>query len=66
MSKTDFQNAVKIGLIAGIVAVSVSAIGMVETFDERDIITDILTLGRCCFTARRSSPVILWWRRKKI
>jgi branched-chain amino acid transport system permease protein len=46
MSDSYLRRAVQIGLIAGVVAVSVSAIGMVETFDERDIITGILTLGQ--------------------
>jgi branched-chain amino acid transport system permease protein len=46
MSDSYLRRAVQIGLIAGVVAASVSAIGMVETFDERDIITGILTLGQ--------------------
>lgn len=32
----NFSKAVRLGLIAGIVALSVSAIGMVQTFDVRD------------------------------
>jgi len=40
------RRAIRAGLIAGLVAVSVSAIGMVETFNERDIITGVLTLGQ--------------------
>ncbi len=46
MSQDNMRRAIRTGLIAGIVAVSVSAIGMVETFNERDIITGILTLGQ--------------------
>jgi len=46
MSEIDFRNIVRIGLIAGLVAASVSVIGMVETFDARDIITGILSLGQ--------------------
>lgn len=42
----NFNKAVRLGLIAGIVALSVSAIGMVQTFDVRDIITGVLTLGQ--------------------
>jgi branched-chain amino acid transport system permease protein len=45
MTRNDLIRSIKIGLIAGVVATSVSAIGMIETFNERDIITDILTLG---------------------
>jgi len=43
---STFNKAVRIGLITGVVALSVSAIGMVETFDVRDIITGVLTLGQ--------------------
>jgi len=46
MTRNDLKRSMQIGLIAGVVAVSLSAIGMVETFDERDIITDILSLGQ--------------------
>jgi branched-chain amino acid transport system permease protein len=40
------QKTARTGLIAGIVAVSVSAIGMVQTFNTRDIIAGVLTLGQ--------------------
>ncbi len=46
MSREKLRRAVNVGLIAGLVAVSISAIGMVEAFNERDVITDILTLGQ--------------------
>ena len=46
MSKIDLRGVARIGLIAGIVAASVSAIGMVHTFDQRDLFTGILTLGQ--------------------
>ncbi len=46
MSRIDLRNAAKIGLMAGVAAASVSAIGMVQTFDERDLITNVLTLGQ--------------------
>jgi branched-chain amino acid transport system permease protein len=42
----NFGKAVRIGLITGVVALGVSAIGMVEAFDVRDIITGVLTLGQ--------------------
>jgi branched-chain amino acid transport system permease protein len=44
--RDTIQHTIRTGLIAGIVAVSVSAIGMVRTFDGRDIITGLLTLGQ--------------------
>jgi branched-chain amino acid transport system permease protein len=40
----DLRRAVRIGLIAGVVAVFLSAIGMVENFDARDLI-GTLSLG---------------------
>ena len=40
------KTAVRFGLLAGIIALSVSVIGMVEAFDLRDIITDYFTLGQ--------------------
>ena len=55
MSQSSIGKAVRYGLIAGLVAASVSAIGMVETFNERDIITDILTLGQVLLY---STPII--------
>ena len=45
MSQIDYRSAVRYGLIFGVVALSVSAIGMVALFDERDIITGIFSLG---------------------
>ena len=55
MTQSSISKAVRYGLIAGLVAASVSAIGMVETFNERDIITDILTLGQVLIY---STPII--------
>jgi len=56
MNRNDLKRAIQFGLIAGVVAMSVSAIGMVETFNERDIITDLLTLGQLLLF---SMPVIV-------
>lgn len=46
MTQIDLRHVARIGLISGIAAASVSAIGMVQTFDERDLITGVLTLGQ--------------------
>jgi branched-chain amino acid transport system permease protein len=43
---TNLRETTKIGLIAGAIALSVSMIGLVEGFDARDIITNILSLGQ--------------------
>ena len=52
MSQLDLRHVARIGLLSGVVAASVSAIGMVQTFDQRDLITGILTLGQVLlFTA---------------
>jgi len=46
MSRENLRRAFRVGLVAGVVAVSMCAIGMVEAFDERDVITNLLTLGQ--------------------
>ncbi len=46
MSQIDIRKAVGIGLLFGVVAVSICAIGMIETFDQRDVIANLLTLGQ--------------------
>lgn len=43
---TEIRESIRLGLIAGAVAASLGAIGMVEAFDERALITDVLTLGQ--------------------
>jgi branched-chain amino acid transport system permease protein len=39
------KQAIKIGLIGGVVEVLLSLIGMVEAFSQRDIISDIISMG---------------------
>ncbi|MCA9969139.1 MAG: hypothetical protein KC425_02935 [Anaerolineales bacterium] len=46
MQAENLKNAVRMGLIAGVISLSVSAIGMVESFDQRDILTGLFTLGQ--------------------
>lgn len=46
MFDSHLGKAVKAGLLAGIIAASVSAIGMVEAFDQRALIIGVLTLGQ--------------------
>ena len=46
LAEPDWQVVFKYGLIAGIAILFVSLVGMVESFDERDVISGILTLGR--------------------
>jgi branched-chain amino acid transport system permease protein len=45
MNKSIWQNGVKIGLIGGVVAVLVSLMGMVQAFSQRDIISNIISMG---------------------
>jgi branched-chain amino acid transport system permease protein len=45
MSKSIWQNGIKIGLIGGIVAVLVALMGMVEAFSKRDIISNVISMG---------------------
>ena len=42
----DWKLAVRYGLLAGVVSLSVSVIGMVELFAQRDLIAGVLTLGQ--------------------
>ncbi len=46
MAGIDSRRSIYVGLLFGAIALSVSAIGMVETFDEKDIITNVLSLGQ--------------------
>lgn len=46
MTGLHVRKAIRIGLLFGVIALSVSAIGMVETFNERDVISGVLTLGQ--------------------
>jgi branched-chain amino acid transport system permease protein len=41
----DWRYVLKIGLLAGILAFSVSVIGMVEAFSQRDLISGVVALG---------------------
>ncbi|MEK6255988.1 MAG: hypothetical protein N2C13_01565 [Chloroflexota bacterium] len=42
----DFRNAVKRGLLAGVITLSITIIGMVELFEERSLIANVLTMGQ--------------------
>ncbi len=39
------KQAIKIGLIGGVVAVLLSLIGMVEAFSQRHIISNVISMG---------------------
>jgi branched-chain amino acid transport system permease protein len=43
--KTIWQQGIKIGLIGGVSAVLLSLIGMVEAFSQRDIISNVISMG---------------------
>jgi branched-chain amino acid transport system permease protein len=63
----DWISALKVGLVGGVLALVVSLVGMVRTFDARDIISGVISMGRVLilltmfisgyFAARRSVPV---------
>jgi len=46
MTQEELRNAVRMGLLAGVITLSVSAVGMVESFDQRDLITGVFSLGQ--------------------
>jgi branched-chain amino acid transport system permease protein len=46
MNLDELRNSVRMGLLAGVITLSVSAVGMVESFDQRDLITNVFTLGQ--------------------
>jgi branched-chain amino acid transport system permease protein len=41
----DWRYSVRLGLLAGVIAFGVSAIGMVEVFSERELISGVFTVG---------------------
>lgn len=46
MASQNWRTTVKYGLLAGMVVMLMAAIGMIEAFDERDLIVGYLTLGQ--------------------
>ena len=46
MNAINWRRVIQIGLIMGVVVLTASMIGMVQTFDERDLIENLLTLGQ--------------------
>ena len=45
-SVESLRHAVSVGAVAGVVVLYVTAVGIVLAFAERNMITDVLTLGR--------------------
>src|SRR5690606_20084006 len=45
MSTFDWKKILQLGLIGGLVGVLIALVGMVEEFDERDIIAGTLSMG---------------------
>lgn len=41
----DFRKSIRIGLVAGVVLVYLSLTGLIETFAERSLIDDVISLG---------------------
>ena len=41
-----WENGLKIGVIGGVAAVIISLVGMVESFNQRDIIAEVVTMGQ--------------------
>jgi branched-chain amino acid transport system permease protein len=49
--KTIWQQGIKIGLIGGVSAVLLALIGMVEAFSQRDIISNVISMGHTLLLA---------------
>lgn len=45
-SSIKLRQSIRLGLIAGLISLSISAIGMAELFGQRQLISEILTLGQ--------------------
>ncbi len=43
---TDYRIPIKYGLLAGVISLSLSVIGMVELFAQRDLVAGVITLGQ--------------------
>lgn len=43
--KNKLLQPIRIGLLSGIITIFLSLIGMVETFDKRDVISEVISLG---------------------
>jgi branched-chain amino acid transport system permease protein len=66
-----WQEGIRVGLIGGIVAVLLSLIGMVEAFSQRDIISNVISMGHTLLllvavfmgylTAKRTTPAEPLW-----
>jgi branched-chain amino acid transport system permease protein len=46
LSSLDFKKVLQFGSIAGLVAVLIALVGMVEEFDQRDIIAGVISMGQ--------------------
>jgi len=55
-SRTGLRRAIRLGLIAGVVSLSLSMIGMVELFGKRHLIRGVLTMGQVILLA---APVVM-------
>jgi branched-chain amino acid transport system permease protein len=66
-----WQEGIRVGLIGGIVAVLLSLIGMVEAFSQRDIVSNVISMGHTLLllvavfmgylTAKRTTPAEPLW-----
>ncbi len=45
-TRINWRALIKLGLVAGLISLGVSVIGMVDTFNQRDLINEIVSLGQ--------------------
>ena len=56
MARLNAKEAIQVGLIGGAIALSLCMIGLIEAFTERDVITNLISLGRILFFS--AAPVV--------
>lgn len=66
VAATDWRSVVRIGLLGGLVALYLCLVGIVEVFQPRSLVTNIITLGETSMVLAAVAPVFLVLRGKQI
>ena len=57
--RTNLRQAINYGLLAGVIALSLSMIGMITLFDQRDLISQVFSLGQLLLFA---APILMGYQ----